>query len=46
MLMASLDGIENKIDPGDPMDKDLDLPRKSCKGPNGLRFASPSNGIP
>ena len=27
MLMAGLDGIENKIDPGDPMDKDLyDLP--------------------
>jgi glutamine synthetase len=23
MLMAGLDGIENKIDPGDPMDKDL-----------------------
>jgi glutamine synthetase len=27
MLMAGLDGIENKIHPGDPMDKDLyDLP--------------------
>ncbi len=27
MLMAGLDGIENKIDPGQPMDKDLyDLP--------------------
>jgi glutamine synthetase len=27
MLMAGLDGIENKIDPGDPWDKDLyDLP--------------------
>ena len=23
MMMAGLDGIENKIDPGDPMDKDL-----------------------
>jgi glutamine synthetase len=23
MLMAGLDGIENKIHPGDPMDKDL-----------------------
>ncbi len=23
MLMAGLDGIENKIDPGEPMDKDL-----------------------
>ena len=46
MLMAGLDGIENKIDPGDPMDKDLyDLPPKSCN-PDGLRFAPPSNGIP
>jgi glutamine synthetase len=27
MMMAGLDGIQNKIDPGDPMDKDLyDLP--------------------
>jgi len=27
MLMAGLDGIENKIHPGDPMDKNLyDLP--------------------
>ena len=27
MLMAGLDGIQNKIHPGDPMDKDLyDLP--------------------
>jgi glutamine synthetase len=23
MLMAVLDGIENKIDPGDPLDKDI-----------------------
>jgi glutamine synthetase len=23
MLMAGLDGIENKIDPGDPLDKDI-----------------------
>ena len=27
MLMAGLDGIQNKIDPGDPLDKDIyDLP--------------------
>ncbi len=27
MLMAGLDGIENRIDPGDPMDKNVyDLP--------------------
>ena len=27
MLMAMIDGIENKIDPGDPLDKDIyDLP--------------------
>ncbi len=29
MLMAGLDGIRNKIDPGEPLDKDLyDLPRE------------------
>ena len=29
MLMAGLDGIKNKIHPGEAMDKDLyDLPRK------------------
>ncbi|GAB4520597.1 MAG: type I glutamate--ammonia ligase [Parvularculaceae bacterium] len=33
LLMAGLDGIENKIDPGDPMDKDLyDLPPEEKKG--------------
>ena len=32
LLMAGLDGIENKIDPGDPMDKDLyDLPAEELK---------------
>ncbi len=32
MLMAGLDGIENKLDPGDPMDKDLyDLPPEELK---------------
>jgi glutamine synthetase len=31
MLMAGLDGIKNKIDPGDPMDKDLyDLPAEEA----------------
>ena len=32
MLMAGLDGIKNKIDPGDPLDKDLyDLPPEEIK---------------
>ena len=32
MLMAGLDGIRNRIHPGDPMDKDLyDLPREEKK---------------
>jgi glutamine synthetase len=33
LLMAGLDGIRNKIHPGDPMDKDLyDLPPEELKG--------------
>lgn len=32
MLMAGLDGIQNKIDPGDPLDKNLyDLPAEEAK---------------
>jgi glutamine synthetase len=32
LLMAGLDGIQNQIDPGDPMDKDLyDLPAEEAK---------------
>jgi glutamine synthetase len=32
MMMAGLDGIQNKIHPGDPMDKDLyDLPAEEAK---------------
>ena len=35
MLMAGMDGIRNKIHPGDPMDKDLyDLPPEELKGPD------------
>jgi glutamine synthetase len=33
MLMAGIDGIQNKIDPGEPMDKNLyDLPPEVKKG--------------
>ncbi len=33
LLMAGLDGIRNKIDPGEPMDKDLyDLPPEELEG--------------
>ncbi len=33
LLLAGLDGIRNKIDPGDPMDKDLyDLPPEELEG--------------
>ncbi len=33
MMMAGVDGIQNKIHPGDPMDKDLyDLPPEEAKG--------------
>ncbi|MEK9673607.1 MAG: type I glutamate--ammonia ligase [Rhodospirillaceae bacterium] len=33
MMMAGLDGIQNKIHPGDPMDKDLyDLPPEELEG--------------
>ena len=33
MLMAGLDGIQNKINPGDPMDKNLyDLPSEELEG--------------
>ena len=32
MLMAGLDGVQNKIHPGDPMDKDLyDLPPEEAR---------------
>ena len=33
MLMAGIDGIKNKIHPGEPMDKDLyELPERRIKG--------------
>jgi glutamine synthetase len=42
MLMAVIDGIENKIDPGEPLDKDIyDLPAeelaKVAQAPGSLR---------
>ncbi|MGH8477856.1 MAG: glutamate--ammonia ligase [Methylococcales bacterium] len=40
MLMAGLDGIQNKIDPGDPLDKDLyDLPPEEEKNIPQVCFA-------
>ena len=41
MLMAGLDGIQNKIHPGDPMDKNLyDLPPEELEGPDRGRLAA------
>jgi glutamine synthetase len=43
MLMAGLDGIENKIHPGEAMDKNLyDLPPEELKDVPRLRFAARS----
>jgi len=44
MVMAALDGIQNKIDPGDPLDKDIyDLPPEELAAveqtPGSLREA-------
>ncbi len=40
MLMAGLDGIQNKIHPGEPMDKDLyDLPPEEEKNIPTVCFA-------
>ncbi|MEM8547449.1 MAG: type I glutamate--ammonia ligase, partial [Pseudomonadota bacterium] len=40
MLMAGLDGIKNKIDPGEPADKDLyDLPPEEEAGLNHVAFS-------
>ena len=44
MLMAAIDGIQNKIDPGEPLDKDIyDLPAREAeqieKTPESLRSA-------
>jgi len=40
MLMAGLDGVQNKIDPGEPMDKNLyELPPEEQA--KGLTFESP-----
>lgn len=36
ILMAGLDGVQNKIDPGDPIDKNIyDLPPEEAKGIRG-----------
>ncbi len=41
MLMAGLDGIKNKIDPGPAMDKDLyDLPKEELKQIPTVRLAA------
>ena len=42
MLMAGLDGIKNKLDPGAPIDKDLyDLPPAGAQAdPDGMRLAA------
>jgi glutamine synthetase len=45
MLMAGIDGIKNKIHPGDPMDKDLyDLPPRNSRRsrPSAVRCVKPS----
>ena len=41
MLMAGLDGVQNRIEPPDPVDKDLyDLPARGAgEGPAGARLA-------
>ena len=40
LLMAALDGIENKLDPGEPMDKDLyDLPPEEEKALKLVAFS-------
>ncbi len=48
MMMAGLDGIQNKIHPGEAMDKDLyDLPpEEEKKIPTGLSFAGSGSGSP
>ena len=39
MMMAGLDGVQNKINPGEPMDKNLyDLPPKK---PRTFRILAP-----
>ena len=44
ILLAGLDGIQNRIDPGDPLDKNLyELPpEETCQGSNRARFAARS----
>ena len=48
MLMAGLDGIQNKIDPGEPLDKDIYdlLARGAREGPARCRAASRRRSTP
>ena len=44
MLMAGIDGIKNKIDPGKPLTKIYTLGEDEEKTSNSLRFVKGSNG--
>jgi len=48
MLMAGLDGVQNKIHPGDPIDKNMYRPAAGSgeKGPAGVLVARNGTGVP